>query len=78
MIMYLHETLGCDFSARDKYGYSCLDYAITYKKLYCFIYIYYKCGARRISKELLMTIIPMLCQKDAAASDNPTAPDYAK
>ena len=78
MIMYLKEALGCDFGARDKYGYSSLDYAVTYKKLYCFIYIYYKCGVRRINKELLMTMVPMLCQQDRTDTDNPTAPDYAK
>lgn len=47
--------------SRDKFGYSVLDYTIVYKKLYCFIYIYYKCDIKELSQDLMNGLVESLC-----------------
>lgn len=41
VVMYCCDGLNIDLDAKDTYDYSALDYCICYKRLYCFIYIYY-------------------------------------
>ena len=43
ILIYLVENFKISLTARDKFGYSVLEYSLIYKKLYCFIYIFYKC-----------------------------------
>ena len=41
VVMYNTDILKIPLNSFDKFGYNCLDYSIMYKKLYCFIYIYF-------------------------------------
>lgn len=45
-----------------------LDYALVYKKLYCFIYICYRCGFTNVNQELVPNIIDTLLQAKDPAS----------
>lgn len=63
--MYLIEVL-CKgntdvLRSRDRFGYSVLDYTIVYKRLYCFIYVYYKCDFKELSQVLMNGLIESLC-----------------
>lgn len=44
LLMYLTDVLKIGMYERDQFGYTILDYSLVYKKLYCFIFLYYRCG----------------------------------
>ena len=65
MLIYLAETAGLQLHLRDQFGYSILDYSLVYKKLYCFIFIYFKCKQTELNSDLIPNIIDtLLSQKD--------------
>ena len=41
MVMYLIEELKVDPHSKDRFGNSACDYVLTYKKLWCFIYLFF-------------------------------------
>ena len=41
VVMFCCDCLNIDLDQKDSYQYSALDYCIYYKRLYCFIYLYF-------------------------------------
>lgn len=58
----------------DKFNFSALDYSICYKKLYCFIYIYYCQKNQSFNHQHLPMMAQSLCQKAQSVNGMP-APD---
>ena len=58
-LMYLVES-GSPLDMVDRFGYSALDYALVYKRLYCFIYLYYRCRFTQVNNDLVSNIVDSL------------------
>ena len=63
--MYAVELLKIDISVKDRFGYTALDYSLSYQKPYCMIYLFYKCKCQKISEELISKIVTSLCEGPA-------------
>ena len=64
----LNDEVGISMKHKDRFGYSCLEYAMMYKKLYCFLFIYYKYGHKTIAEGVLQNITDKIV-KDGTSTD---------
>lgn len=63
-VMFLEKTCGMPLRLQDKFGYSALEYAMVYKRVYCFIYLFKKCGFTTINPALINKIVDILLDSD--------------
>ena len=69
LLMYLTDVLKISMYERDQFGYTILDYSLAYKKLYCFIYLYYRCGFKQITSALIPKILDALLESNDKPSN---------
>ena len=68
IVMMINDEIGVSMKQRDRFGYSCLEYSLMYKKLHCFLFVYYKYGHKIINESVLQNIADRIV-KDGTATD---------
>lgn len=62
--MFLEKTCGIPLTAQDQFGYTVLEYAMVYKRVYCFIYVFKKCAHRTVNPSLINKIVDALLESN--------------
>ena len=68
VLMYLEQNCKMDLNQKDQFGYSVLEYAMVYKKVFCMLYITEKCQFTKVNVSLINKVVDTLLTNDDALS----------